>query len=160
MDNDRVIKKEFFAITRILPLHRTNLPQDSQIRKDQVFSLLADKVFDHPGLLKILLKMIKKWLVISRSEFVYCLAGYIYYLYQDFRKAEFYFFRAIEKNPRNLDSWFDLAFSLYHQDKTKHELAKNILFNFDNFIDHYAKLKFKSCNLNTIRKLSVKDIWN
>lgn len=156
MDNDRVIKKEFFAITKILPLHRTNLLGERQIRKDQVFPLLADKIFDHPALLKILLKKIKKWLVISKGEFAYCLAGYSHYLHQDFRKAEFYFFRAVEKNPCNLDNWFDLAFSLYHQDRTRHELAKNILFNFDNFIDHYVKLKFKKCDLNTIKMLSVK----
>jgi tetratricopeptide (TPR) repeat protein len=135
------IKKEFFKITKIPPFHRTNRLEDRVIRRDIIFNLLAEKVFDHPKLLDLLTKKIKEWLRFDESELTYCLAGYIYYLKEDFRKARDYFLKAIDKNPQNLDNWFDLAFSLYHLGKPEQELAKDIIFNFDLFTKFYSNIK-------------------
>ena len=133
MNKDSIVKKEFFLITKILPLRRINLLKDNQARRDAIFPLLADKVFDHPELLGILKRKVKEWLKKDKSEFTYLIVGYTYYLSQNFKQAEACLFKALEKNPRNLDIWFDFAFSLYHQGKAKHELAKEILFNYDYF---------------------------
>ena len=151
--NLQKIKKEFFRLTRIPPIHRTNFLQDKQIRRDEIFHPLADRAFDYPQLLEILVKKAKIWLKMDKSEFTFCLAGYIYYLKQDFKSAENCFLKAIEKNPLNLDNWFDFAFSLYHQNKAKHELAKSIFFNFDIFIQLYTSPSYKRCNLRRIRAL-------
>lgn len=147
------IKKDFFRTVRILPRHRTNYLQDKQIRRDEIFGPLADRVFDYPKLLEFLGKKIKDWLRIDKSELTYCLAGYIYYLKGDFKQAEACFLKAIEKNPYNLDNWLDLGFSLYHQDKAKHKLAKSIFFNFDRFIELYNKSHYQRCDLRIIRGL-------
>jgi len=153
-DNLRKIKKEFFKITRIIPRHKTNYLWDKQIRRDEIFAQLADRVFDYHGLLEILVKKAKVWLKSDRSEFTYALAGYIYYLKQDFKQAESLFLKAIEINPYNLDDWLDLGFSLYHQDKTRHQLAKTIFFNFDLFINLYTRFHYKRCNLRIIKRLA------
>lgn len=144
MENNLLeIKKDFYWITRIIPIHATNYLENRVIRKDMIFEQLAEKTFDNPGLLNILLKKIKIWLSQDKSEFTNCLAGYIYYLKEDFGKAKKYFLRAIERNSCNLDNWFDLAFSLYHLDEREQKLAKDILFNFDLFIKLFSNKKGK-----------------
>lgn len=144
------VKKEFFSITSILPLRLKNNLSDEIIRKDAVFDLLAEKVFDHPQLLRLLLKKITRWLKYGKSEFTFSLSGYVHYLNKDFRRAEKYFLKSVNLNPANLDNWFDLAFSLYHQSDYRNLLAKKILFNFD----YCAKLSNKTkISLNRIERL-------
>lgn len=138
------IKKEFFEITHILPLHSTNRLKDMHIRKDNLFNSLGEKIFDNPRLLDLLTIKIKRWLKLEKSETIYSLAGYIYYFKDDFSKAESYFLKAINSNPVNLDNWFDLAFSLYHQGDKKNNIGKEILFNFD-----YCIKIFKGRNVST-----------
>jgi tetratricopeptide (TPR) repeat protein len=152
-ENLKKIIKEFFRITGIFPRHRTNYVHDRRIRQDEVFPQLADKAFDYPKLLDILVKKAKEWLLEDKSELTCCLAGYIYYLKQDFKQAEACFLKAIEKNPYNLDNWLDLGFSLYHQDKAKQQLAQDIFFNFDIFIELYNKSHYQRCDLRIIRGL-------
>jgi len=130
-NKDIKIMLEFTRLTSIIPAHGTNRLSDKCIRKDIIFHNLSEKAFDQPKLLDLLTIKIKQWLKLNKSEFTYCLAGYIYYCKDDFKKAEKYFLKAIDRNPQNLDNWFDLAFSLYHQDDRKYDLAKKILFNFD-----------------------------
>lgn len=122
---------DFFRIARVFPFHETNRLEDRCIRKDKVFDQLAEKVFDNPRLLLLLGHKIKGWLKAEKSEFTYALAGYIYYCQKDFKKAEKYFFKTVNLNPKNLDNWFDLAFCLYHQDKKRHRIAIKMFFNFD-----------------------------
>jgi len=159
MDEDknslRKVKKEFYKITRILPIHRTNFLEEKEIRKDIIFDFLAEKVFDNPELLDFLSKKIKKWLSWNKTEFTYCLAGYIYYIKDDFTTASRYFLNAIQKNPQNLDNWFDLAFSLYHQGQNKHNLGKGILFNFDYCLEFFKDKKVNLKTLETALKKAV-----
>ncbi len=144
--NPRSIEREFFRITGILPFHPSNVLNDRFIRKDKIFDRLAKKVFDHPGLLEFLIEKTKKWQKLPMNESTCALMGYIYYCKEDFKQAEKYFLKAIQMNPWNLDNWFDFAFSLYHQNKEKHKLAKGILFNFDWCVRFFSnqKINFKS----------------
>ena len=125
------VREDFFRITNILPKRPTNRAADGVLRKDNILYFLATKVFDNPRLLDLLQFKIQGWLRMEQSEFVYALAGYIYYLREDFNQAEGLFLKALSANRFNLDNWYDLAFSLYHQDEKKHALAKSILFNLE-----------------------------
>ncbi|MGD0335628.1 MAG: hypothetical protein ABSB18_00805 [Candidatus Omnitrophota bacterium] len=140
------VEDDFTAILGFKPLHRANKLNDFSVRKDVIFTLLAEKIFDNPRLLDLLLKKIKYWLVVEKSELTYAIAGYVYYIKEDFTQAEKYFLKALNKNRQNLDNWFDLAFSLYHQEDGKHKLAKIILFNFD-----YCAKKLKNATVNLKR---------
>lgn len=125
------VKKDFIELTQILPLHSTNKLEDRCSRKDIISEKLAERIFDNPSLLDLLKIKIGHWLKLHKGELTYSLAGYIYYFKDEFLRSEKYFLKAVNKNPENLDNWFDLAFSLYHQGLRKHNLAKQILFNFD-----------------------------
>jgi tetratricopeptide (TPR) repeat protein len=124
-------RKEFFRITNITPLRLTNRIEDNVLRKDVIFNSLANRVFDSPRLLDLLTVKLESWLAREHDEFIYALAGYIYYLRKEYGTAEKYFLKAVNKNPLNLDNWYDLAFSLYHQGDRKYRLAKRILFNLE-----------------------------
>lgn len=141
--NTEKIKSEFLRITGINPIHETNHLEDREIQKDNIFHLLAERVFDHPRLLNALDMKIKKWLSIEKNEFTYILAGIIYYLKDNFSKASIYFLRAVNENSENLDNWFFWAFSLYHQNLQKHNLGKFILFYFEDIIRYYRIKKEK-----------------
>ncbi|PIQ88759.1 MAG: hypothetical protein COV72_06765 [Candidatus Omnitrophica bacterium CG11_big_fil_rev_8_21_14_0_20_42_13] len=141
------IKKDFFMITGIAPSHLTNKIEYGYIRRDNLSKLLAEKVFEQPKLLTLLIKKIKHWLKLEKSEFTYALAGHICYLNEDYRNAERYFLKAIGRNYQNLDNWFDLAFSLYHQDSKKNKLAKKILFNFDYCVNNLKDRMFDAVAL-------------
>jgi len=141
------VKLEFLKYTNILPLHPTNKLEDRCTRKDVIFNTLAEKIFDNPKLLSLLRSKIRKWVKKNKDEFTYCLAGYLYYFAEEFSQAEKYFLKAINRNPQNLDNWFDLAFALYHQDDEKHTLGKEILFNFDRCVEHFKKKKVNLKNL-------------
>lgn len=127
----RDVKAEFLRTTKILPRHAVNRLDDRLIRGSPLFNFLAERIFDYPGLLKILTKKIKGWLSQDDSDFTVTLAGFIFYLNEDYRKAEGFFLKSLNRDPRNLDTWFDLAFSLYHQGEKKQKLATQIIFNFD-----------------------------
>lgn len=152
-NKDLRIKAEFYRLTKMIPLHETNRLEERSLRKDVIFHDLAEKAFDNPKLLDLLAMKIKAWLRLSRSEFTYALAGYIYYCKDDFKRAEKYFLRAINENPRNLDNWFDLAFSLYHQEEARNNLAKKILFNFDRY---YKYFRSRRASLKAIVALAEK----
>jgi len=96
---------------------------------------------------------IKKWLRLSNRETVLALAGYVYYLDNDFIKAEGYFCKCVEKNPKNIDNWVDLVFSLYHQGDKKNRMAKAILFNFDLFIRRFKTFKGRKCGLTILERI-------
>jgi len=143
------IGKGFTIIAGFIPLHPTNRLGDFCLRKDTIFARLSEKTFDNLGLLELLTKKIKHWLALKKNEMSYAIAGYVYYLNDDFAQAEKYFLKAINKNRENLDNWFDLAFSLYHQGDKKHALAKMILFNFDYCVENF---KNRKVNLKALEK--------
>jgi len=88
MKSLNLIQHEFRKWTLLfLPERETNRLKDKVHRKDSIFPFLSDKIFDHPQLLIILKKKIKYWLRLDNSETVLALAGYIYYLDNDFIKA-------------------------------------------------------------------------
>ena len=134
-NSEKRVKLDFFRLTGIAPFHRTNKISDNCVSKNVLFQSLAEKIFDTPKLLEFLERKVKRWLDLDKSEFTYVLAGYIYYFKEDFKTADKYFLKAININPENLDIWFCLAFSLYHQQEKEYNLAKKILFNFDYCID-------------------------
>jgi len=139
----------------LIPLEErlTNRVSDNSPRKDYLFPFLAEKVFDSPGILKILKGRINFWLSCDGSENTLVLAGYIHYLDQNFIKAKSFFLKAIEKNPENLDSWLDLAFCLYHCSLKLNKLGKVILFNFDLYIKFFKKANYKKCNIKILEEI-------
>ncbi len=148
------IQKEFQKITLLpLPKRSVNKLGDKVYRKDKVFGYLSDKIFDYPRLLIVLKRKIKLWLKLNNSETLLALAGYVYYLDNNFLKAEKCFYRCVEKAPMNLDNWVDLVFSLYHQGNRKNKVAKNILFNLDLFTKRFKCLKCEKCNLSALDKI-------
>lgn len=149
-----LIQQEFRRLTLLfLPEREVNKLDDKVYRKDRVFHYLANQIFDHPRLLIVLKKKIKIWLKLNNSETLHALAGYIYYLDNNFLKAENYFYKCVEKTPKNLDNWVDLVFSLYHQGEKKNRVAKNILFNLDLFIKKFKISDYKKCSPITLEKI-------
>ena len=144
MDKNEKTKKiqiEFFKLTGITLSHKTNRLKDRCIRKDRIFEPLAKKIFDNPLLLKLLLYKAKKWDNGENEEPVHALLGYLYYCAEDFKKAQTYFLKTISANPKNLDNWFDLSFSLYHQGINKQNLAIKLFFLFDRCVHSVKKKK-------------------
>jgi len=140
-------KTDFFKITQLLPVNTTNRVGDNCIQKDAVFDLLGEKVFDNPRLLDLLFLKLRRWIKEEKGEFIFALAGYLYYYAEKYNIAEGYLIRYLNANPKNLDIWFRLAFSLYHQGRRKHLLGKKILYNFDSCIYNFKDKKI------TVKKL-------
>jgi len=154
MESLKLIQREFKRLTLLfLPKRQTNQLEDKVQRKDSVFPFLADIVFDHPRLLTVLKKKIKYWLKLNKSETIFALAGYIHYLDNNFIKSENYFCKCVEQNPKNIDNWVDLIFSLYHQGDKKNRIAKAILFNFDLFVKRFRRIKNGKCNLTILERI-------
>jgi len=130
-----------FKTINILPFNFVKGRENNSVERWGIFHALADKVFDNPRLLHLLDIKIKQWLKKEKTEFIYSLAGYIWYLKDNYIKAEKYFLKALCQCPYNLDNWLNLAFSLYHQGDRKHSLAKKILFRFDYCVNYFGKKK-------------------
>lgn len=113
-----------------------------KIRGSGLFDALGERIFDHPQLLTLLKKKVPFWLARDTSLFTLALAGYIFYIAEDYQKAESFFLKALQKDRRNLDHWLDLAFSLYHQGLSKQALAREIFFHHDEL----AKCSGKTVN--------------
>lgn len=141
MNRQKTVKAEFFRITGIPPFYKTNFLADKKIRGNYIFGSLAEKIFDHPRLLGLLSKKIAHWLRWDDSAFTLALAGYIAYLDERYHEAEQFFLRALKKDKRNIDLWFDLAFSLYHQDEKQQKLAHDILFKHKELAERFPKNK-------------------
>ncbi|MFA5038952.1 MAG: hypothetical protein WC732_04665 [Candidatus Omnitrophota bacterium] len=125
----RRVKKDLYKTTGILPYYRPNELSSRLIRGNSLMDSLAEKVFDHPELLVLLRKKVAYWLSWDHSDFTFCLAGSVYYLAEQYKKAEQLFLKGLAKNTKNIDLWLDLAFSLYHQGTDKQELAREIIFS-------------------------------
>jgi len=159
MDIPPNIKKEFFILTRLLLGEKpTNKISDNNLRKDYLFPLLAERVFDNPKILKVLKNKISSWLSQDNSEMLLSLAAYVYYLDCDFNKAKKYFLKAVEKNPQNLDNWLDLAICLHHCSPALHNLSKAILFDYDLFIEDFNKKRYKECSIEGLKRIQKRII--
>lgn len=151
------IQEEFKNICNFSIFQRqTNFTADRIERKDSIFPLLAALYFSSPESFNKLRIKIKDWLKDDQSETILALAGYIYYLYEDFKKAKEYFLEAISLNPDNLDNWIDLAFALRHNGE--YELSRGVLFNYDYVIYYYKYLNLKGCKYIKLKKLILEII--
>jgi len=147
------MEQEFFEITGFLPGQRlTNTLEEKELRKDRLFQSLANLVFDSPEILGLLKSRAGRWLELENSERMKALAGYIAYLDEDFQGAASLFMGAVTMNPDNLDSWLDLAFSLYH---LSDPMGYAIIFNYDVFITLYREMGIKQCCRESLEKIEV-----
>lgn len=153
------IPKEFKNITGFdLLSRRINQLSEGIERKDSLFPQLAILYFSNRKRFKKLRQKIRNWLRKEQSETIFALAGYIYYINEDFKKARGYFLKTISLNPDNLDNWLDLAFVLRHIGDTK--ISEGILFHFDYVIYYYKYLKLFNCDYKTLRNLILKIVKN
>lgn len=148
-------KKEFADITGFEILsRRTNYLGDSIKRKDRFFSALARLYFlDRNKFLRVKRK-IHSWIKSVPSETVFSLAGYIFYIDEDFVKAKKYFLLALHKNPNNLDNWIDLAFVLRHL--TCYKMSNCILFHYKYLMHYYRVLNIAPQGCDGIKKMALK----
>lgn len=151
------ILEEFKHITSFeLITRQTNYPSDRVERKDSLFSQLAILYFSDRQRFKKLQQKVKDWLRKEKSETIFALAGYIYYITEDFNKTRQYFLKAISLNPHNLDNWMDLAFSLRHLGEFR--VSNGILFNYDYVIHYYNYLSLRGSNYVKLKKLILEII--
>ena len=151
------IQDEFKSICNfsIFP-RRTNFITDRVERKDEIFYQLASLYFSSPESFNKLIAKIRDWLKEEQSETIFALAGYIYYIRENFKKAKGYFLKAISLNPDNLDNWMDLSFVLRHSGES--ELSKGILFDYDYVVYYYKYLGLKGCRYSKLKKLILEII--
>lgn len=90
----------------------------------------------------------------EQSEIIFALAGYIYYIDEDFIRAKRCFLRAISLNPDNLDNWIDLAFALRHNGE--YEISNGIFFNYSYVIYYYKYLKLIGCSYHKLKDLILR----
>jgi len=146
------ISQEFESITGFaLTKYRCNRITDFIRRKDALFSELAELYFFNRNKFQMLLKKMKVWLRKEESVSVLSLAGYVYYIAEDFKSARRNFLKAVSIEPDNLDSGFDLAFTLRHLGE--HRASSGIFFHFPYVIHYYKHFKLNSSNYNTLRAL-------
>lgn len=149
---DTKIKKEFIDITGFEFLPRiVNSWSDGIERKDALLKKLSIFYFSEPKSFKKLKQKTKKWLKQEQTETLFSLAGYLYYITEDFHKAKRYFLKAIAISPDNLDNWMDLSFALRHLGE--YTVSNGILFNFDYIIYYYKFLSLNGCSYSSIKKL-------
>lgn len=151
---DDLIQKQFQKITGFeLKKRQTNSLLEKIVKKDQLFEDLARLYFDKPKkfgqLSKEILPLINQ--KENPDETLLALAGYLYYIQENFKKAKIYFLKCVNLNPQNLDNWIDLAFTLRHLGNDK--LANGILFNYDYIIHYYYFLKLSDCNFLKLKNL-------
>lgn len=149
------ILKEFYRITNLeLKRRLCNSPSDAIYRKDALFDQLTFFYVHNPQNFDKLKKKIDYWLSLEESETIFVLAGYIFYISENFNKAKKYFLKSIQINSRNLDNWIDLAFALRHLGELK--ISNVILFDFDYVIHYYSYFNLKKCNYAQVKKMILK----
>lgn len=146
------IYEEFKRITgfELLP-RQTNYLSNRVERKDPLFPQLTIIYFSDPQKFKRCKQRIRLWLKKEHSETTFALAGYIYYIIEDFKKAKNYFLKTVSINPDNLDNWIDLAFSL--RQLGEYRVSNGIIFNHNYAIYYYKYLKLVGCSYSKIKKL-------
>lgn len=144
------IREEFGKITGFkLSAREVNRFSDEVERKDWLFTKLAHFYFTHPDKFDILKKRVTRWLKLEKSAEILALAGYVYYIAEDFKQARKFFLDVVHWEPDNIDSWIDLAFCLRHLEE--YEVSNGIFFNLY-YVIHYYKY-FKLNNRGRYTKL-------
>ena len=143
---------EFRDITGFnLPLRMTNRLSHKIVRKGYLFDDLAKLYCFKPKRFEKLVQRIDRWLSADQSETMLVLAGYIYYIAEDFKRAGDYFLKAISVNSDNLDNWIDFAFALRHFNE--YEVSSGILFKFDYVMYYYNYFKLSGCDYTVLKNL-------
>ncbi len=149
------ISKEFNNICSLkLSPRQTNHVSDCTESKDPLLHQLTAIYFSRPKIFKRLKVKINSWMKNEQSETIFALAGYIYYIAEDFIRAKRCFLRAISLNPDNLDNWIDLAFTLRHNGE--YAVSNAILFSYDYVIYYYKYLKMDGCSFHKLKDLILK----
>lgn len=154
---ETLIQKKFQKITGFpLRKRQTNHLSEKIIKKDQLFENLARLYFNRPKKFNQLCKKILPLINQKKEldETLLALAGYLYYLQEDFKKSKTFFLKCINLNPQNLDNWIDFAFTLRHLGEDK--LANGILFNYDYLIYYYHYFKMINCSFSKLKNLILK----
>lgn len=146
------ISKEFQSITgKELEKRSPNCLFNKVERKDRLFEEITWLFFCEPQKFNQLVDKIELWLRKEKTDTVFALAGYLYYLLEDFTKARGYFLETIHQAPDNLDSWVDLAFALRHLGE--YTIANSILFNLFYVIYYYKFFNLYGCDYFKIKSL-------
>lgn len=149
------ILKEFHVITNFWLTRRScNKLSDAVSRKDPLFDQLTFFYVHNQRDFGKLKKKIDYWLSLERSETIFSLAGYIYHISENFKKAKRYFLKSIQINSKNLDNWIDLAFALRHLGE--HEISDVILFDFDYVIYYYNYFDLRKSSYAQVKKMILK----
>lgn len=148
-----IIQKKFKKIAGFkLLLRKTNFLESNLERCDNLFESLSRLYFDCPQKVQQIKKEVGQWLSWEKnSETLLALAGYIFYLIEDFASAKKFFLKAVSVNPDNLDNWRDLAFALRHLGEE--EISRAILFNFDYVIYYYNYLGLEASNYRKLKEM-------
>ncbi|MCX5696211.1 MAG: tetratricopeptide repeat protein [Candidatus Omnitrophica bacterium] len=146
------IPEEFDIICgfRIFP-RKTNNVSGYAEREDSLFPQLAVLYYSCPSKFNQLKGKINDWLKAQEDETILALAGYVYYISEDFKKAKEYFLKAIALNPDNLDNWMDLAFVLRHNGE--YRISRGILFNYSYVMYYYKYLKLAGGTYSEFKKM-------
>lgn len=149
------IQNEFEKITNFsLPERQTNFLAEQKERKDMLFEDLSRLYFDNPEKAEELKKKVSEWVSdCADIETINSLAGYVFYLFEDFSQAKIFFWRTLCLNPCNYDNWRDLIFALRHLGEE--DLFYGIVFNFDYAIFYFKKLNLGEKDFNLFKNL----IW-
>ena len=146
------ITKEFKKLTgfALHPRHTNNLSLHTE-RLDSLFTQLAHLHCSKPNSIKLLADKVGYWIKKSPSETLHALAGYVFYIREDFNTAKKHFLKTIALNPDNLDNWIDLAFCLRHLRDEK--TSNGILFNYRIVIHYYKYLDLKVCGFIKLKTM-------
>ena len=149
------IYRDFKNITgfELFP-RRVNRISDGIERKDRLFEKLAYFSSSRADKFKMLENKIENWIDKNQPDTMFALAGYIYYIGENYKRARNYFLEAIYLTPENLDSWVDLAFTL--RQLGEYDVSRSILFNCKLIIYYYKRLKLGSCGYGKIKDLALK----
>jgi len=155
------ILKEFQKITGFeLKPRQTNYLSEKTMRKDYLFEKLSRFYLEKPTKFKELTKKVLPLInkIPFPDESLLALAGYLCYIKEDFKKAQKYFLKCLNLNPRNLDTWLDLAFTLRHLGQIK--LANKIIFYFDQIVPFFSLSNHPNITLTKIKKLHLAEFRN
>ena len=147
----RIIADQFRQITGLeLAPRRTNLIEARVDRQDLLFHHLADVMFERPDAIRLLQRALPGWLSRCPCETLRALAGYVAYCLEDYPRAVPAFLAAIAMNPRNLDTWIDLAFTLNHMGDP---LGLELLFDHALYVEAFSQQAAPVCTLARLRAL-------
>lgn len=153
------IPEEFNNIAGFdLPKRQVNYLFDRIERKDPVFSGLARLYCFSPRRFNKLKFKIRSWIKKMPGEETFALAGYIYYISNNFKKAKHCFLRTIALSPDNLDNWIDLAFCLRHNGEDV--ISNGILFNYQQVSYYYKYLGLAGRGYASLKRLVLEVVKN